>query len=73
VTGENPANDVFVDLDVERQGDLLCDWRQPRLGLRCFISIAKWMSSALDHKAMSKRKYRMLFSPNRHRKPGPKG
>ena len=25
------------------------------------------------HKAMSKRKYRMLFSPNRHRKPGPKG
>jgi hypothetical protein len=27
VTGENPANDVFVDLDVERQGDLLCDSR----------------------------------------------
>ena len=25
------------------------------------------------HKAMSKRKYRMLFSSNRHRKPGPKG
>jgi putative transposase len=25
------------------------------------------------HKAMSKRKYRMLFSPNRGRKPGPKG
>jgi len=25
------------------------------------------------HKAMSKRRYRMLFSPNRHRKPGPKG
>jgi hypothetical protein len=25
------------------------------------------------HKAMSKRKYRMLFSPNRRRKPGPKG
>jgi hypothetical protein len=25
------------------------------------------------HKAMSQRKYRMLFSPNRHRKPGPKG
>ena len=23
------------------------------------------------HKAMSKRKYRTLFSPNRHRKPGP--
>jgi hypothetical protein len=27
MTGENPANDVFVDLDVERQGDLLCDSR----------------------------------------------
>src|SRR5690349_18348843 len=25
------------------------------------------------HKALSKRKYRMLFSPNRRRKPGPKG
>src|SRR5512140_366773 len=25
------------------------------------------------HKAMSKRKYRMLFSPNRRRKPGPTG
>src|SRR2546430_145217 len=25
------------------------------------------------HKALSKRKYRMLFSPNRLRKPGPKG
>jgi transposase InsO family protein len=25
------------------------------------------------HKVMSKRKYRMLFSPNRRRKPGPKG
>ena len=24
VTAENPANHVFVDLDVERQGDLLC-------------------------------------------------
>ena len=25
------------------------------------------------HKAMSKQKYRVLFSPNRRRKPGPKG
>jgi putative transposase len=25
------------------------------------------------HQAMSKRKYWVLFSPNRHRKPGPKG
>jgi hypothetical protein len=37
VTGENPANYVFVDLDVERQGDLLCDSRTARLGLRCLI------------------------------------
>jgi hypothetical protein len=27
VMAENPANHVFVDLDVERQGDLLCDSR----------------------------------------------
>ena len=47
VTGENPANDVFVDLDVERQSDLLCDSRTARLGLRCFISTIKWMRSAL--------------------------
>jgi putative transposase len=31
-------------------------------------------STLIDlHKAMSKRKYQMLFSPNRRRKPGPKG
>jgi hypothetical protein len=30
VTGENPANHVFIDLDVERQGDLLGDsWAAP--------------------------------------------
>jgi hypothetical protein len=30
VMGENPANHVFVDWDVERQGDLLCDsWTAP--------------------------------------------
>ena len=33
VTGENPANDVFVDLDVERQGDLLCDSRTAPVGI----------------------------------------
>jgi hypothetical protein len=33
VTGENPANDVFVDLDVERQGDLLCDPRRAPVGV----------------------------------------
>ena len=27
VMGENPSNHVFIDLDVERQGDLLCDSR----------------------------------------------
>jgi hypothetical protein len=38
VTGENPSNHVFVDLDVERQGDLLSFANSPQLGLRCFIS-----------------------------------
>ena len=38
VMGENPANHVFVDLGVERQGDLLSDSRTAQLGLRCFIS-----------------------------------
>src|SRR5215468_11937452 len=33
VTGENPANYVFVDLDVERQGDLLCDSRTAPMGI----------------------------------------
>src|SRR5260370_18325989 len=33
VTGENPANYVFVDLDVERQGDLLCDSRTAPIGI----------------------------------------
>ena len=38
VMDENPSNHVFVDLDVERQGDLLCDSRTTPVGLRCFIS-----------------------------------
>jgi hypothetical protein len=33
VTGENPANHVFVDLDVERQGDLLCNSRTAPVGI----------------------------------------
>ena len=33
VRGENPANYVFVDLDVERQGDLLCDPRRTPVGV----------------------------------------
>jgi hypothetical protein len=47
VTGENPANYVFVDLDVERQGDLLCDSRTAPVGITVLISTTKWMSSAL--------------------------
>jgi hypothetical protein len=30
---ENPANHVFLDLDVERQGDLLCDSRTAPAGI----------------------------------------
>src|SRR5580693_235632 len=33
VTGENPANHVFVDWDVERQGDLLGDSRTAPVGI----------------------------------------
>ena len=33
VMGENPANHVFVDLDVERQGDLLGDSRTAPIGI----------------------------------------
>ena len=33
VMGENPANHVFVDLDVERQGDLLGDSRTAPVGI----------------------------------------
>src|SRR5271169_6275028 len=33
VTGENPSNHVFVDLDVERQGDLLSDSRTAPVGI----------------------------------------
>jgi hypothetical protein len=33
VTGENPANHVFVDLDIGCQGDLLCDSRTAPVGI----------------------------------------
>jgi len=33
VLAENPSNHVFVDLDVERQGDLLCDSRTAPVGI----------------------------------------
>jgi len=33
VIGENPANHVFVDLDVERQGDVLGDSRTAPVGI----------------------------------------
>jgi hypothetical protein len=33
VMGENPADHIFVDLDVERQGDLLCDSRTAPAGV----------------------------------------
>jgi hypothetical protein len=33
VMGENPPNHVFVDLDVERQGNLLCDSRTAPVGI----------------------------------------
>jgi hypothetical protein len=33
VIGENPANHIFVDLDVERQGDLFCDSRTAPTGI----------------------------------------
>jgi len=38
VMSENPANHVFVDWDVERQGICWAIRGQPQLGLRCFIS-----------------------------------
>src|SRR6266403_373968 len=33
VMGENPANHVFIDLNVERQGQLLCDSRTTTGGI----------------------------------------
>jgi hypothetical protein len=33
VMAENPSNHVFVDLDVERQGHLLCDSRTAPVGI----------------------------------------
>ncbi len=33
VTGENPSNHVFVELEMERQGHLLCDSRTAPVGI----------------------------------------
>ena len=33
VMGENPSNHIFVDLNVERQGHLLCDSRTTPVGI----------------------------------------
>ena len=47
-------------------------WVRPTRLLRSAIALKPSTLLAL-HKAMSQRKYRMLFSPNRRRTPGPKG
>jgi putative transposase len=47
-------------------------WVRPTRLLRSAIALKPSTLLGL-HKAMSQRKYRMLFSPNRRRKPGPKG
>jgi putative transposase len=51
---------------------LIALWVRPARLLRCAIVLKPSTLLGL-HKAMSKRKYRVLFSPNRRRKPGPKG
>src|SRR5439155_16609341 len=47
VTGENPSNHVFVDGDVESQANLLSNFGQPQVGLRCFIWTTASRSSLL--------------------------
>jgi hypothetical protein len=50
VMGENSSHHVFVDWEVQGQGDLFSDSQtaqQPQPGFRCFISTTAWMSSAL--------------------------
>ena len=47
-------------------------WVRPSCLLRSAI-VLKASSRLGFHQAMCRRKYRMLFSPNRRRKPGPKG
>jgi hypothetical protein len=41
-TGENPANNVFVDEDVKSQGHLLRNARTAPSGLRCFICMSRY-------------------------------
>jgi hypothetical protein len=47
MAGENPANNVFVDVDVKRQGQLVRNRGQPQVGLRCFIWTTASMTSLL--------------------------
>ena len=47
VTGENPANHVFVDLDLKRQGQLLSDSRTAPVGITLLHFDTARMSSAL--------------------------
>jgi len=51
---------------------LMTLWVRPTRLLRSAI-VLKPSTLLGFHKAMSQRKYRMLFSPNRRRKPGPQG
>src|ERR1700687_341880 len=51
---------------------LLALWVRPTRLLRSAIVLKPSTLIGL-HKAMCKQKYRMLFSPHRRRKPGPKG
>jgi len=51
---------------------LMALWVRPIRLLRSAIVLKPSTLLGL-HKALSKQKYRMLFSPNRRRKPGPKG
>jgi len=66
-----------------RRSPNLCAWdRILAGGMALLMTPTRLLRSAIVlkpstllaiHKAMSKRKYRMLFSPKRRRKPGPKG
>jgi hypothetical protein len=47
-------------------------WVRPSRLLRSAI-VLKASTCSASHQAMCRRKYPMLFSPNRRRKPGPKG
>ena len=71
VIGENPSNHVFVDLDVERQGDLLGDSRTAPVGIPLLHfddhmdefyarSFRAWLRSAIGENSM--RYFRLLMA-----------